>query len=411
MSIFVKHHIPSKQIQNTLHCGEGVEVLAVSLTLQNTHLDIYNIYNKPAGTEMDISELLAQCTSESIFIGGDFNAHHNTLGSNKNNRNGHHITETLDNIPEAVLLNDKEPTHIAGGVLDLSFLSSNLSNTAKWEIHPHLASDHFATCTQINIPQLKDNTTARRWDIKRANWPLFQQVLQKLLSNPPDEQELGEREARLVTAFHHAADVAIPKTKPPKKNYKDRWYYDTEVREYNHRINQARKLNRKHKTHATRALLKAAIKIAKEATKQIQIKKWLEWCSSIGQNNNIGDMWRKIKIASGKSPAKQPIHPDPTAEANKLIDTFTTRSSSNQISEEVRNAQNHLMQRRPTTINRACQEAAETDTPFKMQELKESLKTRKDTAAGADKITYTMIKEAGQIAQEAILKIINQSYD
>ena len=45
-----------------------------------------------------------------------------------------------------------------------------------------------------------------------------------------------------------------------------------------------------------------------------------------------------------------------------------------------------------------------------MQDLNESLKTRKDTAAGADKITYTMIKEAGQTAQEEILKIINHSF-
>ena len=360
---------------------------------------------------MDITELLAECKTGNIFIGGDFNAHHSTLGSIRNNRNGHHIIETLNNIPEATLLNNQEPTHIAGRVLDLSFLSRNISNNAKWDLHPHLASDHIATCTEIKIPQLANHTMAPRWDTKRANWPLFQQELQKLLSNPPESQTLEEREARLVDAIHQAADAAIPKTKPSPKHYKDAWYYNSAVKEYNHRINQARKLNRRHQTSTARKLLKAAIQIAKDASKKIQIEKWLKWCASMGHGNNIGETWRKIKIAAGKAPTKQPVHPDPTGEANRLIDTFAARSSSNQLLVEVRRTQDQLEERRIIATNRASQEAAETDTPFTMRELKASFKNRKDTSAGADKITYSMIKEAGQTAQKEVLNLINQSYE
>ena len=88
------------------------------------------------------------------FIGGDFNAHHEALWSKTRNRSGHHIAEAMANVPEAKLLNSGEAVHNAGGILDLSFVSQTIVQEAKWEIHPHLASDHYAICIILNIPQL-----------------------------------------------------------------------------------------------------------------------------------------------------------------------------------------------------------------------------------------------------------------
>ncbi|XP_063871050.1 uncharacterized protein LOC135106207 [Scylla paramamosain] len=60
---------------------------------------------------------------------------------------------------------------------------------------------------------------------------------------------------------------------------------------------------------------------------------------------------------------------------------------------------------------RRCLEEAPTDTPFTPQETWSTLKPGRDAAAGADKITYTLIREAGEPAYEELLRVINASYD
>ena len=143
-------------------------------------------------------------------------------------------------------------------------------------------------------------------------------------------------EARLITAFHQAADTTIPKTKPTSRNHKDRWYYNAEVKEYNNRINQIRKLNRKQNTDTTRTHLRAAISIARETTKRIKTEKWLECCASWNPHTRIGEMWRNVRLASGKTPSRQPLYPDPISEANRLVDSFAARSSPDQLPQGTR---------------------------------------------------------------------------
>ncbi|MPC31678.1 hypothetical protein E2C01_024974 [Portunus trituberculatus] len=136
-TILVKNTIPSKKIPRPSSCGEGVEVLAVSVQLRETHLQIYNIYSSPDCATLDASEVLSLCATSPTFLGGDFNAHHEAIGSTKpRNQNGHHIAKVMTNVPEAALLNTGEATHMAGGVLDLFFTSKITSQNATWNIIP-----------------------------------------------------------------------------------------------------------------------------------------------------------------------------------------------------------------------------------------------------------------------------------
>ena len=84
LAILIKTSIPVKKINNPIPCGENVEVLAVTLTLQDTKLDIYNIYRKiTRGNtgELDLTQLFAHASSTNTIISGDFNAHHPILSS------------------------------------------------------------------------------------------------------------------------------------------------------------------------------------------------------------------------------------------------------------------------------------------------------------------------------------------
>ncbi len=409
-SILVKSCIPSQKINNPVDCGDRTEVLGITLQLHHGPIQVYNIYNNP-GTPLEISELLALCATTSVFIGGDFNAHHTILGSRRQNRDGHHLADVMANVPEATLLNTiGEPTHIQGGILDLSFASPHLSHGAKWELHDHLASDHFATTIKINCEKPSTPALVLRWNTKKADWPRFREEILHHLAQTEPGLTADDLEHRLVDAFHHAANKAIPKTKKPTHNYKDRWYYDQRVKEYNHRINQARKLNRTHNTKTTRELLRAAIRTAREGKKAIKTEKWLEWCSGMNAHTTLSDLWKHVKTATGKRTPRAPTHPDPEREAARLLQTYVHRASPAQLSpaslaklEEQRPAQD-------TFIQQACRQRHPADTAFTPRELQKALRPRPDTAAGADKITYSMIRKGGEAAQDELLKIINTSY-
>ena len=131
-------------------------------------------------------------------------------------------------------------------------------------------SDHYATCITLKIHRLANPQHKPRWNTRKAEWPLFRQALTEQLCNAPPPEDLNLLEQRLTTAFHTAADKTIPLTKAFKEHYKEWWYYDKNVKEYKHRVNQAKKLHRRHNNETTRALLRAAARTAREGTKAIK---------------------------------------------------------------------------------------------------------------------------------------------
>ncbi|KAK8397507.1 hypothetical protein O3P69_004335 [Scylla paramamosain] len=181
---------------------------------------------------------------------------------------------------------------------------------------------------------------------------------------------VNDRERRLVDAFHRAANTAIPKTKKPQRNYKDHWYYDQRVKEYHHQVNQARKLNRAHHTQATRDLLRAAIRTAREGTKKIRSEKWIEWCSGMNAHTTLSALWKHVNTARGRRVPAAPTHPEPEREASRLLRAYVDRASNAQLSHETRTRLEEQRPAQDATIRRACEQQHLADTAFTMRELK-----------------------------------------
>ncbi|KAG7169433.1 RNA-directed DNA polymerase from mobile element jockey-like 6, partial [Homarus americanus] len=174
--ILVRATIPSSEVE-PVHCGDGVEAQAIRIHLANDSLVVYNIY-KPPTKRLEAGDLLTQATQELVLIAGDFNAHHPTINSTtRMNLDGRHLVELLTDVPEISLINTGEPTHILGGTLDLTFISTELVPVAQWEMDDELTSDHFATTTTLRMELFpppppcfatKLITRARESDIKNG---------------------------------------------------------------------------------------------------------------------------------------------------------------------------------------------------------------------------------------------------
>ncbi|MPC49109.1 hypothetical protein E2C01_042903 [Portunus trituberculatus] len=160
-SILVNSRIPSTLVPDPAFCGEGVEFMAVTLTLQNISLHVYNIY-KSRDCRLNLEEVFEQASITPTFIGGDFNCHHPILHSPQTpNRDGRHLATAILQAPGVQLLNSEEPTHKHGGVLDLSFISTTLHPITSWKLHHHLrrksrqASSSTSTANQMEYGKSK----------------------------------------------------------------------------------------------------------------------------------------------------------------------------------------------------------------------------------------------------------------
>jgi len=137
-SILVKDSIPCSRVLHPADCGEDVEVLVVTIILPRMPLTFCCLYSGQ-NAEPDLYELFALASEEPSFIGGDFNAHHEMWGSKRRNRAGRHLSAIVEEAERVKLLNAGVPTHVAGRVLDLSFVTNPLEVGAEWSLHSHLA--------------------------------------------------------------------------------------------------------------------------------------------------------------------------------------------------------------------------------------------------------------------------------
>ena len=415
LAILVKNSIPVKRIANPISCGNNVEVLAVTITLQDTKLDIYNIYRKLAQGntgELDLTQLFAHTSNTNTIINGDFNAHHNILSSpNPNNEAGEHIAQMLDDFPNTSILNNGQSTHVKGGRLDLSFITTQIRPLTEWNVHPTIMSDHFATKIKIETPQLPPiPPPPPRWNQELADWNIFHRELQLWAENYIIPEDIDLFEQQLTAAIHSAADKAMPKKAIGNYNFKDSWYYCEEVRMLKTRLNRVRKLHRRRPTRENRELLTAVNHDTQQRLTEIRTEKWMEWCSTISQHTNLSKIWKFLKIVAGKYKKSQAVHPHPEEEADRLANKFADRTKTINLSQETQVTQEQLAPMRNNAIEQACQQVDETDTPYTMHELRQTYKKGKDTSPGADRITYTMIACLGEAGELMVLQLINKTH-
>ena len=107
----VRSFIPHCRMTNPVHCGDGVEALAVELQVGGRWLSVHNLY-RSQGHRLDARELLTLTSHTSLLVGGNFNAHHPRLKSVlPTNTTGRHLSTLLEGIPHIKLLNTGEATH------------------------------------------------------------------------------------------------------------------------------------------------------------------------------------------------------------------------------------------------------------------------------------------------------------
>ncbi|KAG7163931.1 LINE-1 retrotransposable element ORF2-like 2 [Homarus americanus] len=116
---------------------------------------------------------------------------------------------------------------------------------------------------------------------------------------------------------------------------------------------------------------------------KIREDKWLEWCATFNAHTSLSELWKKLRIATGKLP-RASAHPKPLQEPNRLAEHFAERSSSAQLPPEIRLHLQQVQLEREVIVGHAIEETDTTDCLFSIEEIRRARKTSKDTDPGSD---------------------------
>ena len=106
-------------------------------------------------------------------------------------------------------------------------------------------------------------------------------------------------------------------------------------------MNKVCKSFRRNPTEENYELLKEVATHVSAETDAVRHDEWLEWCASLNEHTQIGNLWRDLRRIVRKRTATG-IHQEPLEEANRLAGVFARRTSSENLPPATRRMQEHL---------------------------------------------------------------------
>ncbi len=409
----IKTKIPAIPYNAPIPAGPEVETLSVEIHLADGPLQLHNVYrncNPERGAILTPDTLLNNIQQHRAVLSGDLNLHHPLWGSTHGQARCGASNALADALEESnmVVLNTGEPTHVNGGRLDLTIVTSDIATKSTWTVSDQIASDHYATCTTINLAKIDPPPHRPRRCYHKADWGSFQRHLEEWYLEFEAPEDLDEMEKKIAEAINIAADLTIPLSKPPVDR-KEHWFYGPRVQEMKRRVNQHIRLHQQQRSDISKARLREVEKHAHQVSHEAKVEKWLAWCETFDQRTGLGTMWKKLKIITGNF-CQMPAHPEPKQHAEEIMRDFASRASTNQLPANTRTVLDNETERRQNAVEAAKHTPdPEMDRPFNMREFTIALKNS-NTAPGADAITHQMIAEAGIGTHTAMLDLVNKSY-
>lgn len=156
--IAVHNNIKYRRIIDFYNCDGKIEVCAVIIYINDKEFKLVSCYRPPNGdliTVLEWKRFFSQFVGKVIF-GGDFNAHHEILGSSRTCRVGCNIAEALENL-ELTILNDGSPTfycaaYRSNAIIDLTIVHDSLALRMEWSVGEDAwGSDHFPITIESHI--------------------------------------------------------------------------------------------------------------------------------------------------------------------------------------------------------------------------------------------------------------------
>lgn len=424
VATFIKDHLPTQE----LNIQSDIEVVATKI-LAPISICICNIYipNSYSFEIQEINDIIKQITNPFILL-GDFNSHHTLWGSYKIDTRGLRIESSIEE-SNMVLLNSGQSTHIniSNGKLsaiDLTFSSITLAQKCNWSVSDYpYDSDHYPIFISIcslsrNIPTPPQHS---KWNFNKADWNKFQKLIDNELSQKTfltDSENINSIIQKFSDCIIKSANESILRYEINHKGRQLPWWNNQckeSIKIAKHAFNRFKK----HNTLENRIEYKRTRAAARRIINDSKAKSWDNFVSSISNQSNISECWKKIKTIKGNKRSncvhflqyEDQIITKNEEIANKLAETFAKNSSSQNYSKEFipyKNEQEKL------TLSVDIDNSVplnHINNIISMNELTAAIDSSKNSSPGPDKIPNILIKNLPRRGMETLLKIYNKIWE
>ena len=341
-----------------------------------------------------------------ILLMGDLNAHHVDWG-NKNTDSRGTIIKNLSNIMNLNIINDGQPTHISGTVIDLTIASADINPDLKCiTMQSPCSSDHYPILIAVTTERYQETETLNyktvQWeDFKKdEEWKRLEEISKKTPKEAVDE---------LYEMLNNLIERYIPKYQR-RRYYPKTWWTEECGEAWKAREKSYRRYKESGRVE-DKILWKKNRAKATRAFRQAKKESWRAYVSSLNSGAKTRELWRTVNKLRGKGTREitilssgGEIYAECGQIAQKLADTFADIASAENYSQKFKRikeaAEQHLLNFKPTK-----------DEPynsiFTLKELNDAIDSNKKTSPGPDRIHNLMIKNIPETSLPYFLKIFN----
>ena len=210
-----------------IESARPTDIHKITIWYQGSKFMLYNVYNPPWN---DISfHPLQDTVYTKTIIAGDFNGHSPQWGYADHNNTGKAIEEFCERTNLSLLQDEDSPPTLLFRVNkktyrpDLTMVSSDLLNRYTIEVLDDVGSDHRPILTSIHSKKKKVFKRKTKWNFKKANWKLYQEITDHRLTAviEKDHATIDALCENISTVILDAAVESIPKG--CRKHYKPFW--------------------------------------------------------------------------------------------------------------------------------------------------------------------------------------------
>lgn len=397
-ALFIRRYLPFFQV-SLPSVSPDINIVAIR-AFNITFLSVY-IPRPHSGLIPDLICVISSIPSP-IFMMGDFNAHHSSWGSNRDDLFGLSILEMVDD-HNLCIMNSGSPTRRAfphqnpNSAVDLTICSASLASVLSWNILTHtFGSDHFPIIINISdrVNPSQNFCPSFKYRLVDDKWPSFSSSLENKLDDLPlvNSQNLLDCYAKFVEIIISSADENFPIKKPTKFIVSSPWWdpectaviRDRKMAEdmYNNNMSIENFLNYRQKAARARKLLCEKKK-----------KGWIRFCENLSPRTPSSLVWNQIKRFRGSCSIADTSVNDPSSWLEGFSDKL--------CSPFVPNFNNFPSIPQPLPSQNSF------DCLFSFSELQLALDGLVDSSPGIDGIPYSFLKNMSTKSKEYLLILVN----
>ena len=417
VGVLIRSDIYYSLVTLTQYVNGVLEVIALKLYLKGQkELHVLVFYNSSGAVTAEELEHYVRQLGEIYIIMGDLNAHSPLLCTRTkySDRNGKALEKILVNT-DTCLINPLDfytylnPATGRLSCLDICLTSAQIAPSTAMDLHTDVGSDHRTVRITVELAIQKSNLIGnKRWKTTKEKLANFKQCIATCdLTQPMSMEEMNNN---IVQRINNCAKRIIGQTSGKQRIGRKTPWWNRACQKAVTERRKARRVLEKYPTLENVATYKEKSRKVQEICKKAKAESFHKYIETITYDTPVKMIWKKIKaIKSTYTRGNFPIIND-----GKIIADGKEKANAIGKFLTANGKCNHklIIDKTDKEIGEAFQNKDQElyNTEITEMEIIEAIQIAKETTAGEDQVTNTLLKNLPSSIIRELQSLYNQSF-